>query len=132
MKEKALTQKNTLLKNAQANAEGNFFKRVFFSPPQEEFFPPFLFLIKLFFPTHGFTADTTSCASNIARFGQGMSKLDTSPLRTDRSASANNGFAIAGVPWLIEHWLSSAALVDSLCFVFATFTTPFFFVGNHA
>ena len=25
---KALTQKNTLLKNAQANAESNFFKRV--------------------------------------------------------------------------------------------------------
>lgn len=26
---KALTQKNTLLKNTQANASGNFFKRVF-------------------------------------------------------------------------------------------------------
>jgi len=38
MKRKALTQKNTLLKNPQANAEGNFFKRVFFSPPQEEFY----------------------------------------------------------------------------------------------
>jgi len=32
---KALTQKNTLLKNAQANAEGNFFKRVFFLPPEK-------------------------------------------------------------------------------------------------
>jgi hypothetical protein len=30
MKQKALTQKNTLLKNAQGNAEGNFLKRVFF------------------------------------------------------------------------------------------------------
>jgi len=33
---KALTHKNALLKNAQANAEGNFFKRVYFSPAQEE------------------------------------------------------------------------------------------------
>ena len=38
-------QKNTLLKNAapvpayrEANTEGIFFKRVFFSPPQEELF----------------------------------------------------------------------------------------------
>jgi len=31
-------QKNTLLKNAQANAESIFFKRVFFSPPREEFY----------------------------------------------------------------------------------------------
>jgi len=28
-------EKNTLFKNAQANAESNFFKRVFFSPTQE-------------------------------------------------------------------------------------------------
>ena len=35
-KEKVLTQKNTLLKNAQANAASNFFKRVFFSPTQKE------------------------------------------------------------------------------------------------
>lgn len=50
MKRKALTQKNALLKNAQANAESNFFKRVFFSPPQEEFYfflPPFGVLIFL-------------------------------------------------------------------------------------
>jgi len=32
---KALTQKNTLLKNAQANAESNFFKRIFFLPPEK-------------------------------------------------------------------------------------------------
>lgn len=36
MKRKAHTQKNTLLKNAQGNAESNFFKRVFFSPTQKE------------------------------------------------------------------------------------------------
>ena len=36
MKEKANAQKNTLLKNAQANATSNFFKRVFFSPPKKK------------------------------------------------------------------------------------------------
>jgi hypothetical protein len=41
---KANAQKNTLLKNAQANAASIFFKRVFFSPTQEEFFPPLFFL----------------------------------------------------------------------------------------
>jgi hypothetical protein len=30
-------QKNTLLKKAQAHAESNFFKRVFISPPKQEF-----------------------------------------------------------------------------------------------
>ena len=30
----ANAQKNTLLKNAQANAEGIFFKKVFFLPPK--------------------------------------------------------------------------------------------------
>ena len=33
---KPTLQKNTLLKNAQANAEGIFFKRVFFSPPKKK------------------------------------------------------------------------------------------------
>ena len=36
-KELATHQKNTLLKNAQANAESNFFKRVFFSATRKEF-----------------------------------------------------------------------------------------------
>ena len=108
---KSYPQKNTLLKNAQANAASNFFKRVFFSPTQEEFSPPFLFLIKLFSPTHGFTANTTSCASNVIRFGQGMSKLGTSPLRTDRRASANKGFAIAGVPCFADTLVLNQSVV---------------------
>ncbi len=57
MQQKALTQKNTLLKNAQANAKGIFFKRVFFLPPKENFFPSLPFLINLFSPTHGLTAN---------------------------------------------------------------------------
>jgi len=50
-------KKNTLLKNAQANAESIFFKRVFFSSAQEEFFSTLLFLIKLFSPMHKLTTN---------------------------------------------------------------------------
>ncbi len=85
---KALTQKNTLLKNAQANAESIFFKRVFFSPTQEEFFPPRFFL---FFFRHrtGTLLNSTASDFNVNLFGQNACKLDTSPLRTDRRASGN-------------------------------------------
>ena len=38
IEQKALTQKNTLLKNAQANTASIFFKRVFISPNREEFY----------------------------------------------------------------------------------------------
>jgi len=60
-------QKNTLLKNAQANAASIFFKRVFFSPTQEEFFPPLFFL---FFFRHrtGSLHNWTDSASNVNRF----------------------------------------------------------------
>jgi cytolysin (calcineurin-like family phosphatase) len=85
---KALTQKNTLLKNAQANAASNFFKRVFFSPTQEEFFPTQI-LFYFFSPTHGFPANTTSCASNVNRFGQTVSELQTVELRTNSRAAHN-------------------------------------------
>ena len=115
MKRKANAQKNTLLKNAQANAEGIFFKRVFFSPTQEKFLPPFLFLIKLFSPTHRLTANSTSCASNVNRFLDSVCGLDTTALRTDRRASGNSGFKKLAVQWLNEHlcFLSSVVLADS-------------------
>ena len=87
MKEMPTLQKNTLLKNAQANAASNFFKRVFFSPPKKSTLP---FFTNLFFPPHGFTANTTSCASNVNRFGQSECKHDTTHLQTERRASANS------------------------------------------
>jgi len=72
MSPKTHTEKNTLLKNAQANAESIFFKRVFFSPTQEKFLPTLLFLIKLFSPTHGLTANLTrhsyECKSLLGQF----------------------------------------------------------------
>ena len=93
---KAHTQKNTLLKNAlpvpthrEANAESNFFKRVFFSPPQEKFLPPLLFLIKLFSPPHGLTANSTGTASNVNRFGQSVCGLETVVLRGESKAAHN-------------------------------------------
>ena len=84
--EKANAQKNTLLKNAQANAESNFFKRVFFSPPKKSTLP---FFTNLFFPPHGFTANTNSCASNVNRFEQSVCGLQTTPLRMNSRAAAN-------------------------------------------
>lgn len=69
----------------------NFFKRVFFSATQEEFLPTHFFK-KFIFPTHGLTANTTSCASYVNRFRQSVCGLDTSTLRTDRRASGNSGF----------------------------------------
>lgn len=79
-------KKNTLLKNAQANAEGNFFKRVFFSPPKKSTLP---FFTNLFFPPHGFTANTNSCALNVNRFEQSVCELQTTHLRTDSRAADN-------------------------------------------
>ena len=114
---KANAQKNTLLKNAQANAESIFFKRVFFSPTQEEFFPPRFFL---FFFSHrtGTVLNSTDSASNVNLLGQNACKLNTSTLRTDRRASGNSGFKKLAVKWLIEHstshqhlwWLDSFVL----------------------
>jgi hypothetical protein len=59
MKQKAHAQKNTLLKNAQANAVSIFFKRVFFSPAQGEFyfFPPTLRCFNFFATPHQHTTD---------------------------------------------------------------------------
>ena len=85
---RANAQKNTLLKNAQAIATSIFFKRVFFSPTQEEFFPPQFFLF-FFLHRTGFVLIRTDRASNVNHLGQSVCKLDTSTLRTDRRASGN-------------------------------------------
>jgi hypothetical protein len=112
---KAHPQKNTLLKNAQANAASIFFKRVFFSPTQEEFFPPLFFL---FFFCHrtGSVLNWTDIFYSVNLFGQSACKLDTSPLRTDRRASGNSGFKKLAVQWLNEVQFSNQTFVlaDSL------------------
>ncbi len=115
MKRKANAQKNTLLKNAQANASSNFFKRVFFSPTQEEFyfFSPTLRCFNFF--CQRTQLNWTDIASYINGFGQSGYKLDTAQLRTDRRASGNSGFKKLAVQWLNEHlcFLSSVVLADS-------------------
>ncbi len=84
-------KKNTLLKNAEANAEGNFFKRVFFSPTQKEiqiiFFSTLRFFNYLFFQR---TVQTwTDIALNVNRFEQSVCELQTTHLRTDSRAADN-------------------------------------------
>ena len=96
-------KKNTLLQAAQGNAETKACKRVFFSATRENFFSSPSFLINLFSPTHGQTAETDSCASNVYPFGQSWCKLDTTHLRTDRTAAANSGFKKLAAQWLNEH-----------------------------
>jgi hypothetical protein len=91
MKRESHPQKNTLLKNAASHPRSHFFKRVFFFPTQEEFFPS-LFFLSYFPPPHGLPANPTSCASNVNFFGQSVCNLDTTPLRTDRRASGNSTY----------------------------------------
>jgi hypothetical protein len=116
-KEKANAQKNTLLKNAQTNATTNFFKRVFFSPTQEEiqiiFFPTLRFFNYLF--SQRTVLNLTDSASNVNSFGQSVCKLATPYLRTERRATDNSGFKKLAVQWLIEHSTSHQHLwwVDS-------------------
>ena len=90
MKMKSHPQKNTLLKNAQANAASNFFKRVFFSPTQER-------NSKIFFPTLQKKIRTpqrtvltwTDIALNVECFGQSVCELQTVVLRTNSKAADN-------------------------------------------
>ena len=98
-------QKNTLSKNPKANTKGIFFKRVFFSPTQEEiqiiFFATLRFFNNLFFQRT--VRNRTNSASKINRFEQSECKLETSMQRTDRRATDNSGFKKLAVQWLIEH-----------------------------
>ena len=102
---KPTLQKNTLIKNAQANAESIFFKRVFFSPPKKKF--------KLFFPSllkklkHPTPKPTMQPADTYQRDNW----------TTEREAHAHNsGFKKLAVQWLIETlcFVSSSVVADSL------------------
>ena len=61
-------QKNTLLQAAQGNAASNFFKRVFFSPPQEEFEIFFSHPQKKIKSPYRTVLTRTDIASNVNRF----------------------------------------------------------------
>jgi len=86
-------QKNTLLKNAQANAESNFFKRVFFSPTQTKiqiiFFPTLRFFNYLF--SQRTVLNLPASASNVNRFvDRFVQTFDTTHLRAERRATDNS------------------------------------------
>jgi hypothetical protein len=84
-------KKNTLLKNAEANAKGNFFKRVFFYPTQEEiqiiFFATLRFFNYLF--SQRTVGNRTDIALNVNRFEQSVCGLQTVVLRTNSRAAGN-------------------------------------------
>ena len=86
-------KKNTLLKTASSHRTTKVFKRVFFSPTQEEiqiiFFPTLRFFNYLFFQRT--VRNWTDTASIVGNFGQSECKLDTTLLRTDRRATDNKG-----------------------------------------
>ncbi len=115
---KGYPQKNTLLKNAKANAKGNFFKRVFFfSYPRRIFSSPIFFIF--FSPTHGLNRKPNMTASNVNRFADRfVQSFNLTHLRTDRRASGNSGFKKLAAQWLLEHstshqhlwWLDSFVL----------------------
>lgn len=130
-------KKNTLLKNADANAASNFFKSVFFSPTQEEFFPPLFFL---FFFRHrtGIVRNRTDSASNVNRFVDSVCGLRTEPLRMNSKPAGNIRlneikkrralFRNRTVVLLIN----SGALSKFLLLIpsFFYFVNPFFVSGN--
>jgi hypothetical protein len=104
-------QKNTLLKNAQANAESIFFKRVFFSPPREEFyfFSPTLRCFNFFA-----TAQQPTTDKHLDRTTQVTNRLE---LDADEEArTGNSGFKKLAVQWLQEVQFSNGTFVvaDSL------------------
>ena len=108
---KAHPQKNTLLKAAKANAATKAFKRVFFSPTQEEFFPPLFFL---FFFRHrtGFVRNQTDSASYVNRFVESVCKLDTTQPRIDSKPAGNKGLNESGgavLRWTIFAYLNCGA-----------------------
>lgn len=127
-------QKNTLLKNAQANAESNFFKRVFFSPTQKEiqiiFFPTLRFFNYLF--SQRTVRNRTGIALNVNRLEQSVCKLDMTHLRTDRRASGNKGLPKAGVTSFYDSFVLNQTLVFQIngCAETPTFGKPRNVSGN--
>ena len=111
MEQKALTQKNTLLKNAQANAASNFFKRVFFSPSQEEFyfFSPTLRCFNFFATTQ---PTTYKHSDSLLQTLTGHSNLT----RTTEARTANMVLPQWGVKCFYETFVLKRTVVHLLNF----------------
>ncbi len=93
---KSQRTKNTLLKNAQANAKAIFLREYFFPHPKRNsnFFSPtlrcFIFFCQRTMQTW------TDIAFNVNRLGQSVCWPDNSPHRTVRRASANRVDGLTG------------------------------------
>ena len=77
------TKKYTLKKTHKPTHKAIYFREYFFLHPKKIFCHPSFFLIKLFSPSHGLSANTNSCAANVNRFGQ------TVVLRTNSTTAGN-------------------------------------------
>lgn len=92
-------------------------REYFFLPPKKNFFPPLLFLIKLFRHRTGFVRNRTESASNVNRFVDSVvHDIGQTHLRCEKSGDTHNkGLAKVAVQWLIEHlsFVLSVVLVDS-------------------
>jgi len=107
--------KNTLLKNAQANAKAIFSREYFFFHPRRNsnYFSPNLRCFNFFCQR---TVQTwTDIASNVNRLGQSVCGLETVVLRGKSRASANSTYKKLAVQWLNEAlcFVSSFVVADS-------------------
>ena len=94
-------------KPLQATLKPKLAREYFFLPHKKKFCQRFFKKRNLFFPTHGFTANTTSSASNVNRFVDSVCGLDIATLRTDRRATDNTGPAAMAVLFTVEACFST-------------------------
>ena len=83
------SKKYTLKNRCKPAHEPKFLREYFFLQPKKNFFPPFLFSIKLFFQRTGILQTCTDIASNVNRFVDSVCGLETVVLRGKSTASAN-------------------------------------------
>lgn len=91
-------------------------REYFFLPPKKNFFPPILFLIKLFRQRTGFVRSRTESASNVNRLVDSVvHDIGLTHLRCEKSGDTHKkGLAKVAVRWLFEHYcfVSSVVLAD--------------------
>jgi len=84
---------------------------IFFFDPRR-ILPSPSFLKNLFLPTHGLSGNPTMTATNVNRFVDRFVRNPTRhSYRTDRRASGNMGFAIAGVPCFADTFVQGGSSV---------------------
>jgi hypothetical protein len=87
------------------------FKRVFFSPTQEEFFANTTFLKNLFSQRTVIWRNRTDTVSKANHFRQSVCKFDTTHPRTDRRATANKMLCNSGVSCFADTFVQGGSSV---------------------